>query len=254
MTPRLALPLLLLAALAGPPAANAAALMDQGSFKLYQGQHALGAETFEYVTTQDSLVIRARQSLVVPTSHGDERLEKGADILLGRDDLGMRAYQSTLNFRGQKLVRALVFADTHYVAYREGEGLISTGDSYALPAGRMFVMDSQVMTMFDLICRSLHGESFERRPINLLALGPRDTLLEAIVVARGTETIPWGGKPVVAHKFDIIADTRTTFTAWVSPLGQLLRLVEPVSGLRVMRDPPPVKRRASAQPPGRPGG
>jgi hypothetical protein len=253
MIPRLCLPLLLIATLAAP-AARAGDTVDQGSFQLYLGQRALGAETFEYTTTQDSLVVRARQSLVVPTSHGDERLEKGADILIGRSDMGMRAYQSSRQFRGMKQVRALVFADTHYVAYREGDGQISTGDSYPLPPGRLFVMDSQVMTLLDLICRSLNGESFERRPINLLALGPVDTMLEATVVSRGAETISWGGKPVVTHKLDIIADSRITFTAWVGPRGQMLRLIEPVTHLRVTRDPPPVKRRGSSTPPGRPGG
>jgi hypothetical protein len=253
MTSRLGLPLLLIATLAAAPLAHAGDVVDQGSFQLYLGHRALGAETFEYVTTQDSLVVRARQSLVVPTSHGDEKLEKGADILIGRSDMSMRAYQSTREFRGTKQVRALAFADTHYVAYREGSGQISTGDSYPLPPGRLFVMDSQVMTLMDLICRSLNGESFDRRPINLLALGPVDTMLEATVVARGTETISWGGKPVVAHKLDIVADSRITFTAWVGPRGQMLRLTEPITGLRVTRDPPPVRRRAPSSP-GRPGG
>jgi len=103
---------------------------------------------------------------------------------------------------------------------------------------------------------NLSGASLERRPIHLLALGPRDTMLDAVVVERGTETIRWGGKPVVAHKMDIVADSRTTFTAWTGTKGQLLRLTEPVSGLRVQREPPAVRRKAapSPVPPPKPGG
>ncbi|MBI1797375.1 MAG: hypothetical protein HY076_00470 [Candidatus Eisenbacteria bacterium] len=240
---RLALPALLAAALAAPARAE---IVDQGTFKLAIGQHPLGVEAFVYESAQDSLVVRARQRLVVPP-RGDT-LEKDADVLVGGTNFALRGYQSNRIFHGRKIVRALVLADTHYVAYREGEGTVSTGDSYVLPPGRLYVMDSQVMTLFDLICRSLHDERFERRPINLLALGPVDTMLEAAVVSKGSETIRWGGKPVVARKLDIVADSRTTFTAWTGRDGRLLRLTEPVSGLLVTREPPPVKRRTTPAP------
>jgi hypothetical protein len=236
---------LLAAPFAGPARAQ---ILDQGTFKLYQGDRALGAETFTFESAAESLVVRARQSLVVPTSQGDETLDKAADLLLGRHDYMLRQYQSNRNFRGGELIRALIVADTHYVAYREGEGRIGTGDARVLPPGRLFVMDSQLVTLFDLIVRSVHGQAFESRPINLLALGPRDTMLEASVVERGTETIRWGAKPVVAHKLEIVADSRTTFTAWTGTNGELLRLTEPMSGLRVEREAPPVKRRAAAPP------
>jgi hypothetical protein len=231
--------------LAAPFAAPARAqVLDQGTFKLYQGDRALGAETFTFEGTPESLVVRARQNLVLPTSQGDETLDKAADLLLSRSDYMLRQYQSNRNFRGRELVRALVIADTHYVAYREGEGRMGTGDARVLPPGRLFVMDSQLATLFDLIVRSVHGQAFESRPINLLALGPRDTMLEASVVERGTETIRWGARPVAAHKLEIVADSRTTFTAWAGAKGELLRLTEPVSGLRIEREAPPVKRRA----------
>jgi hypothetical protein len=244
--------LLGLLALASPPAVSRAEIVDQGSFKLFEGSHALGAETFLIEGTLDSLVVRARQKLTVPTSQGEEPLEKDVDLLIYRPDFGMRQYQSNRVFRGRTVVRALILADTHYVAYREGEGM-GEGDSRALPPGRLFVMDSQVITLFDLICRSLYHQTFDSRPINLLALGPRDTMLDARVVALGTETIRWGSRPVVARKFHLVADSRTTFTAWVGAKGELLRLVEPVSGLRAVRDPPPIRKR-TVPPPSKPGG
>jgi hypothetical protein len=141
-------------------------------------------------------------------------------------------------------------SDTHYVAFREGGGA-GEGISYVLPPGRLYVMEAQLITPFDLIGRSLHGRSFESRALNLLALGPRDTMLEARAVSLGNETIRWGARPVVARKLKIVADTQTTFTLWVGPRGQLLRLIEPAGGLRAERDPPDVKRRPA---PGKPGG
>ena len=237
------------AILVAPPSATRADTIDHGSFKIYVNDHALGAETFELSEAQDSLVVRARQYLALPTTRGEEPLEKGVDLFVSRSDYALRQYQADRTFRGATTRRAVVVADTHYVAYREGE-IMGEGESGVLPPGRVYVMDSQVITLFDLICRGLHGKSFETRPFNLLALGPRDTMLEARAVSLGSETIRWGGRPLVARKYQIVADSQTTFTAWVGPLGQLVRLTEPVSGLRAERDPPPVKRRSPPKPGG----
>jgi len=244
-------PLVLLAAtaIALGAAPSWAKTIDQGSFKIYRHDQALGAETFELEEGHDSLVVRARQYLNLQTAQGEEPLERVADLLVSRVDYSLRDYQSTRTFRGATTTRGLVLADTHYVAYREGrEG--GEGESRILPPGRLYVMDSQLVTLFDLICRSFHAKAFESRPINLLALGPRDTLLEARVTVLPSETIRWGAKPVVARKLQIVADSQTTFTLWVSPLGQMLRLSEPVGGLRAERDPPDVKRRTPPKPGG----
>lgn len=230
------------ALVAALPAGARGDVVDKGSFKISRNDRPLGAETFEIVEAQDSLVVRARQFLALPTSRGDEPFEKGADILLGRSDFALRQYQSNRTYRGATTVRALMVGDTHYVAYREGDGR-GEGESRVLPPGRLFVMDSQLVTVFDLLCRSLHATSFTSRPVNLLALGPRDTMLDARVVVLGSETIRWGSRPVVARKLQLVADSQTTFTLWVGSQGQLLRLNEPVGGLRAERDPPAVKRR-----------
>ncbi len=254
--PRMVLAALVAASalVAALPAGARGDVVDKGSFKIFRNDRALGAETFEIVEVQDSLVVRARQFLTLPTSRGDEPFEKGADILVNRNDFALRQYQSTRTYRGVTTVRALVVADTHYVAYREGEGR-GEGESRILPPGRLFVMDSQVVTLFDLLCRSLQGTSFASRPINLLALGPRDTMLDARAVVLGSETIRWGSRPVVARKLQLVADSQTTFTLWVGSQGQLLRLSEPVGGLRAERDPPAVKRRPPPPPPPpKPGG
>ncbi|MGH7729801.1 MAG: hypothetical protein ACRENJ_00955 [Candidatus Eiseniibacteriota bacterium] len=243
--------LLVAAATVALPAASRAAVVDQGAFKIYRHDRALGAETFDLSEGNDSLVVRARQYLTVQTPQGDEPVERGADLLVSRTDFSVRTYQSTRLFRGITVRRALTVADTHYVAYRENDRA-GEGESRVLPPGRLYVMDSQLVTLFDLICRSFHAKAFVSRSLNLLALGPRDTLLEARAVVLPSETIRWGAKPVVARKLQIVADTQTTFTLWVGPNGQLLRLSEPAGGLRAERDPPDIKRRAGQ--PSKPGG
>ena len=236
---------------AAAPATRDSRTLDQGSFKIYRNYQALGAETFEFVHGHDSLLVHARQYLMIQTSRGDEPLERSVDALYSFSDYALHEYQSSRTLGGTTTMRGLVVADTHYVAYRQDSGL-GEGDSRVLPPGRMFVMDAQVVTLFDLIGRSLHGSSFASRPLNLLALGPRDTMLDARVVSLGNETIRWGARPVVARKLHIVADDETTFTLWIGPQGQLLRLSEPVGGLRAERDPPPVKRRPAPPPPPRP--
>jgi hypothetical protein len=235
-----------------PAAPGVAQPLDKGSFVIRRGDRTLGVETFEMIVTGDSLMVLARQRLLVPTAAGEESLQKGADFYVDKNDFSMRLYQSNRKFRGEELIRGLVVADTHFVAYRE-EGHGGKGDSFRLPPGRLYVMDSQIVTLFDLICRSLRDKTFDQRPLNLLALGPRDTLLEAQVVSLGEETLRWGGKPVVTRKLHIVADDATTFTAWAGTRGEMLRLTEPVSGLRVDREAPPLRRPAATRPP-KPGG
>ena len=246
-----ALIVLAVAAIAATPSLSQLGVIDQGSFKIYRHDRALGAETFELIDTHDSLFVRARQHLTLPTPQGDEPLERGADVHVSWIDFSLRDFQSTRTYLGTTIKRGLVLADTHYVAYREDDRG-GEGESRVLPPGRLYVMDSQLITLFDLICRSFHAKSFESRAINLLALGPRDTLLEAQAVVLPKETIRWGERPVVARKLQIVADSQTTFTLWVGPQGQLMRLSEPLGGLRVERDPPAVKRRPRPSP--KPGG
>jgi len=240
--------LLVAAAIAATPGAARSGVIDKGSFKIYRGDRALGAETFEIFETHDSLYVRTRQYITVPTPEGEEPLERGADLRVDRTDFSLRDYTSNRTFHGVTTKRGLVLSDTHYVAYRE-DARGGEGESRALAPGRIYVMEAQLVALFDLICRSLHAVSFESRPLNLLALGPRDTMLDARAIVLPNETIRWGAKPMVARKLQIVADRQTTFTLWVGPQGQLLRLKEPSGGLRAERDPPDVKRRTS-----KPGG
>ena len=241
--------LLVAAAIAATPCSSRSDVVDKGSFKIYRHDRALGAETFEVLAGHDSLIVRTRQHLTIPTPQGDEPVERGADLRVSQTDFSIRDYTSNRTSRGVTTKRGLVMADTHYVAYRE-DARGGEGESRVLPPGRIFVMEAQLVALFDLIGRSFHAGSFESRPLNLLALGPRDTLLEARAIVLPNETIRWGAKPVVARRLEIVADSQTTFTLWVGPQGQLLRLKEPLGGLRAERDPPDVKRRPTSRPGG----
>lgn len=241
------LTILTAAALLASPAPASSADLDKGSFKIFHHEKALGAETFEIREQQDSLLVSASQYLSIPSSQGEDPVQRTAQVVVRRTDFTMREYRSSRTRRGTSTSRGLVLADTHYVAYREDQRG-GVGESRVLPPGRLYVMDSQLITLFDLLCRSFHARSFTSRPINLLALGPRDTLLAAEATVLPSETIRWGAKPVVARKLQIVADSRTTFTLWVGAQGQLLRLSEPVGGLRAERDAPEVKPRAASKP------
>ena len=89
--------------------------------------------------------------------------------------------------------------------------------------------------------------TFTTRPLNVLTFGQRDTVVEAQVTDLGTETIRWAARPVVARKLEF-RQGPTLFQAWVDPRGRMLRLEHVPSGLRVDRDPPAVKKRASPTP------
>ncbi len=227
--------------------------VDKGSFNVYRHDQLLGAETFQITQGHDSLAVQARQYLKLQTSTGEEPLERDADLLVNRVDFSLRSFNSIRTFQGRTIKRGIVLSDTHYVAYREDEKG-GEGEARTLPPGRIYVMDSQLITMFDLICRSFQDRKFTSRDIHLLALGPRDTMLTAHARALGSETIRWGGKPVSARKLQLVIDTQTTFTLWIGPQGRLLRLVEPAGGLKAERAAAAAPKGAAATPPPKPGG
>jgi len=237
--------ILLCSLTAGPAPAET---VDQGSFKVYRNDRLLGAETFQILQASDSLAVEARQYLTLQTTNGGEPLERSAGLLVNRHDFSLRSFTSVRTFQGQTIKRGIVLSDTHYVAYRE-DAHGGEGEARVLPPGRIYVMDSQLITLFDLMCRSFQDRKFTSRDLNLLALGPRDTMLTARARSLGSETIRWGQKPVAARKLQLAVDSQTTFTLWIGPQGQLLRLVEPVGGLRAERVAPGAKPDSPVDPP-----
>ena len=71
-------------------------------------------------------------------------------------------------------------------------------------------------------------------------LAAEDTTVDAMVTDMGKEMIRWGAKPVQARKLRI-GDTTSEFFAMVGPQGYMLQLLQPSTGLRVVRKAQDVK-------------
>ena len=223
-------------------------IVDQGNFILYQNDRAVGAEVFTVEVAGDSLIVASRLYETRTTDRGDEQFEKQMMLIASRSDFGLRSYQSTMTFRGQKLTRGIVMGDTALTLYRESEQG-GVGDRIVAPPGRIFVVDARLFTLFDLICLSLHGKTFDSRPLTMLTLGARDSVLEATATDLGSETIRWGARPVQTRKLQI-TDGSTTFMVWANSAGKMLRLEHRESATRVERQPPAIKKRTAPPKPG----
>jgi len=219
--------------------------LDRGSFRIYQSDKFLGTEVFALASSGDSLLVTSRSFQLLP---GADTLRKDVAQVVGLNDFGLRSYLSKQQYGGHTLTRGLELGDTAITSYRQDE-LGGASDSFVLPPGRVFIMDPKAFICFDLICRSLHGKVFDRRPLTLFVLGPRDSMIEVTATDLGPETIRWGSRPVQARKLSI-GDAHTTFIAWAAPRGHLLRLAETTTGLRVEREPPALKPRAPKPKPG----
>jgi hypothetical protein len=229
--------------------------IDQGNYVVYLGSKAIGAENFAIRATSDSVSCVAHSYITKATPRGEETVEKQMGWSANRTDWSLRYYQSDETFRGETLVRGIVQleGDTALTVFVENKSGGGSAVRRVAPPGRFFVLDSGLYTLFDLICLSLHGRTFVTRPLNLMSVGPPDSLFEAQVTDLGHETIRWGARPVQARKVQI-SDGSITFLAWMSPdRGQMLRLAHEASGLRVEREAPPVRKRPPTPSP-KPGG
>lgn len=245
----LCLALLLLAP--GARAQGAQQELDKGSFIIYLNDRAIGAEVFGIEGRADSLNAVARSYLTMPTESGGESFEKTMVLSMSRSDYALRFYQSNETFRGQTLIKGVVAdpGDTAFTIFQERQDGGGFADRLVAPPGRMYVLDSGLYSLVNLICLHLHSQTFASRPITLLTLGARDSVVEARATDLGVETIRWGARPVQARKLSL-SERDLTFLAWVNPSGKMLRLTHEASGLRVERDAPAVKPRARAPKPG----
>ena len=241
----IALALMGLAPAAAP--ADAVVSLDWGHFNVSLNGIPIGTEQFALDVHSDSLVVQGNAFEIMPRREANGAavtLQKQVGIITGAVDFELRNYLSRQVFRGDTITRGVIpeAGDTLFTVYRERNGA-GSADRCVLPPGRMFVIDSPPMfTTFTLICHSLHGKVFERRPIQLMMLGGRDTMLVSTVADLGIETIRWGARPVQARKLEF-TNAQMHFFTWSSPDGRMLRAEEPEVGLRAERDAPAVKRR-----------
>ena len=232
---------LLLAALLGAATARPAGAAvrvdplhnDSGTYRVYFQDRLLGTETFSLEPRGDSVLVFSNVDEQIPTPMGDQKLDKKVSLTIKTLDYDLLSYNSEQAFLGRTLTRGLSPGDTVLTTYRESS-TAGAGDTYQRPPGRVFVIDSQVFVLFDVMLRSLHGKMFER-PLSVMILGePRDTLMEISCRPGASETVAVQGRQRPAQRV-VLTDGSNEFTAWVAASGQMLRLDQPAAGLRVER-------------------
>ena len=238
-TVRVSLGLVALLALlpATPARAQVAAAVDSGQLVVFENDVPVATERNVFQNLGDSLV-------VVATTHRDFVDDKGARhplqksmmLVVDSRDLGLIRYLSTQEFNGHEIIRGLLPSDTSMTYYVELDGG-GNADQVVRPPGRLFVMDSQMFSLFDVLSRSLANKTFTTRRVQLLALSA-DSLAAplATVTALGTDTLTVGRtrQPVKHYAFE---DPSARFELWADKQGRLLRLVHAESGVRVERVP-----------------
>src|SRR5438132_729939 len=165
--------LLLLAAV---PASTAGAddviHVDQGRYTVSVSGHPIGTEEFSFDVSGDSLVVEARSHQSLP-AHGPDggmfELDKTMSLVTNAFDFGLRRYASSQIAAGDTMLRGVEPAsgDTLFSVFRQ-HGPRGEGDRLVLPPGRLFVVDTPPMfSTFGLLCRTLQGKSFDRRPVSM---------------------------------------------------------------------------------------
>jgi hypothetical protein len=233
---------LLLAVPAGaaPAADRQAPGQDEGEYSVSLDGRVVAREQFEYGSLGDSLQMASSYR----QPQGRDTLVVSTIALVTRSDFDLRHYVSEARLKGELRTRGIGLGDTVFTAYREGWGR-GDGLTRVRPPGRLFVLQNDCFTLYDLIGRSLAKRSFETWPLNVFFMGEADTLLQATARHLGTVPLTYGGRTVQARKLAISLG-ETTFLTWHGPNGELLRLEQPDYKLKVVRRAPAAKPAASS--------
>src|SRR6185369_1323452 len=233
-----------------PPARPAAALtpvsVDSTQFAVFENEVPVATERCMYNHMGDSLVVVATTQRTFVDEQGTRHpLRKSMMLVVDAHDMGLVRYLSTQDFNDHEIVRGLIPGDTSMTYFVEMDGG-GNADRVVQPPGRLFVMDSQMFSLFDVLSRSLANKTFTTRRVQLLAL-QTDSLAAplATVTALGADTLVIGrSKQVVKHY--AFEDASARFEMWSDRQGQLVRLVHAESGLRVERVAAPAPRKPPA--------
>jgi hypothetical protein len=236
----------LFAALAASPAhAQATVVADSGRFIVFQGDVPVAHERNTFLWTGDSLVITAFHQRTMQDEQGVKHpFTKTVAMVVDSRDLGLKSYTSIQDFQGHRVTRGLVPGDTSISYYQEFDG---AGNAMRVtqPPGRLYVMDGNLFSLFEVVCRSLAPRTFTSRPVQILAMA--DTLATPVAtVTRGpADTLSLGSKRVPVRRYTF-SDESATFELWADARGRMLKLAH-ASGLHVEREPDtpaPARRRA----------
>ena len=223
--------------------------LDQGRFVIRSGGRQVGTEDFAFRVLADSLCLSSQSFTIQDPGDGKpDTVNKQVFLAVGKDDYVLHVYQSNERFRGKEQVRGIVMGDTLFTLYREYDGH-GVGDRMVLPPGRMYVMDSRLYSLFELMCLSLKDQSFQQRPVFMLTLGERDTIVEATLARAGRDTLRIGGTPTVTTRWRM-SQGPVTLELWTDAHGRLMRIAHPPTGLVVERQPATVKPSRRSPKPG----
>jgi len=240
--------LFLLAALALPVVARAdSAPPDSGRFIVFQGDMPVANEKFIFQFQGDSLTLTSVAQRTMQDEQGQRHpYEKYMVLVADARDLGLQRYHSIQKFQGNTIQRGLVPGDTSISYYVEENG---GGEGFRLvqPPGRLYVMDSPMFSLFEVVTRGLSGKTFTTRRMQLLALSDSMTTPLATVTALQPDTLKMGSKrlPVRRYRFE---DMSASFELYADSRGRLIRLVHELSGLHVEREPDAVVAKPAPKP------
>lgn len=231
-------------------------LLDTGAFAVFDHGRLVGREEFAYGASGDSIVVSANHVRPMRRADGTEKsMSKKLLMVVDGFDFGLRSYTSNAEFDGHSTIKGLLPGDTTMTYYSEVDGG-GNADRLAQPAGRIFILDPMLFTLFDVIGRNVHGRAFQKRPIQMVVLGKQAEPVEGLVTNAGPDTLRWGGRLAHVRRYTL-TDPSANFTFWLSERGQMLRLENRESDLVVTREPDaaaapkprsaPVKRRVIAK-------
>ena len=237
--------------------AQTAVSVDSTQLAVFENEVPVAIERCMYNYMGDSLVVVATtQRTFVDEHRARHPLRKSMMLVVDAHDLGLIRYLSTQDFNDHQIVRGLIPGDTSMTYFIELDGG-GNADRVTQPPGRLFVMDSQMFSLFDVLSRSLANKTFTTRHVQLLAL-QTDSLAAplATVTALGADTLVVGRSKQAVKRF-AFEDPSARFELWSDRQGRLVRLVHAESGLRVervpaaaapARKPPAVKKTGSGTP------
>jgi hypothetical protein len=236
--------LALLAALAlaaAVPSARAqvTAGADSGLLVIFDKDVPVANEHYRYEYMGDSLVISSTTQRQFQDEKGQRHaFTKHMVLVVDSHDLGLQRYTSSQEFNGTKAVRGLLLlpGDTAMTYFTEIDGM-GSADRVVQPPGRLFVLDQQLFTLFDVLCRSLAGKEFVSRRVQLVALAPDSLAMPLATVTVGKpDTLQQGSARTPARRY-VVEDQGVRFDLWADAHGRMLRMANQPSGLSVERVP-----------------
>jgi hypothetical protein len=223
---------------AAPALAQESASADSGRFVVYQGDMPIMNERFIFQFLGDSLALTAISERKLQDAKGAVHPYRKTMLLVADvRTLDLERYLSIEEFQGHTITRGLVPGDTSITYYRERDG---AGDASRLvqPPGRLYVMESPMFCLFEVLCREFADKTFTTRRAQLVAISDTMTTPLATITRLAPDTLRNAGQQVIARHYRF-EDPGATFDLWADPRGRLIKLQHAASGLRVERLPDP---------------